>query len=70
MDWTSWSAVLLVGLVAGVTGAVVYAQRAALLRATAAYRRGLKQRLPARLPALLRRRPAPAVVPPCRPRPN
>jgi len=61
MDWTSWGMVLLVSLVAGATGALVYAQRAALGWAAALARRALARRR-----RLLQPRPAPAVAAPRR----
>lgn len=65
MDTTAWGMVLLVGLIAGAAGALVYAQRVALLRAAARSCRALERRLRGRL----RRRPAPAATPACRARP-
>lgn len=43
MDWTSWGMVLLVGLVAGAAGAVLFAQRARLAWAMAFCRHALAQ---------------------------
>ncbi len=59
MDTTAWGMVLLVGLIAGAAGALIYAQRLALLRAAALSRRALEWRLRGRL----RPRTAPAAAP-------
>lgn len=63
MDWISWALLLVVGLVSGATGALLYSRRATLQRIAAPYWFRLQPRLQA---LLSRRKPQRSAIVACR----